>query len=244
MSKPFVLSKSRYIRGMQCEKAMYLDTYRSELAEVSGDTLQAFAAGRSFEKSYKETFAGAIDVSRQAGRRFGDYPRLTRELLRGTGSTTLLEAGFAYHGVLVLADVLHRTAAGEITLYEVKNSSRAKEVFRQDLFLQYYVVSHALTVPVSSFCLVLRPDGEPSPQEEQPRGEAREPFHLLDLTQEAHAAMPTVAARIARFSSVLQGLEPQVAVGEQCRLPYACPYQRYCQGRKNAQLELAAPANE
>lgn len=247
MGKTVVLSKSRYIRGMQCVKAMYLDTFRKELAEVDEKTLRSFDAGRDFEKSFKDTFLNAVDISARCGPRIGRYADITAQLLHAsTGPLTLFEAGFVYDGVLVLADVFQRTAEGVIQIFEVKNNTKPKNVFRNDLFLQYYVIAHALcqmhedeealqssclAAAIDSFDLVLREENE----------DHRVAFHCLDLTQEAVREMPVVKARVAKFKTILQGVEPTVSQGEWCGDPYECPYRSYCRGEKAVQLELSLP---
>ena len=217
------LTKSKFILGLQCEKALYLDVYKPNLAYYPPETLVRFRKGRDFEAKVKALFPNAIDISQQLGRNIQRYPELTARILEQPGEVNLYEAGFVYNEVLVLADVVHKDANGTISIYEVKNSLSVKEVFRRDVSIQHYVISHCLN-NIESFSIIYN-DGEDNPVYEE-------------LLPEAQAAEPLIAKQVEQFKDVLQGMEPQVKTGTQCTVPYECPYRRYCNGNVSAQLEL------
>lgn len=225
------LSKSRYIRGLQCVKALYLDTFHSDLARLSDATRQKFVEGRRFESVFKGLFPSGIDVSKRVGPRFGRYPEVTSELLANPGECVLFEAGFVYDDVLVLADVLHRKEDGTVCIYEVKNTSKVSPVIRNDVYLQHYVISHCLD-NISSFEVVHRNE---SYTVDMPQ---KQLFLKEDLTREAIEHKEFVASHIAEFKDVLAGFEPQVEMGEHCNAPYECPYQEYCKGVMSIQINL------
>ncbi|MCR4829648.1 MAG: hypothetical protein K5864_09365 [Bacteroidales bacterium] len=221
------LTKSKFIRGQQCHKALYLDVYHPELGYYPSEVLERFARGRSFEAKVKAQFEGGIDVLR-ACRGINEAPATTAELLKNNNETTLYEAAFVYDEVLVLADIVHKTASGEVTVYEVKNSKAVTDVFRNDVSVQHYVIANALqelpTLSLKDFSLICN-DGSDNPL-------------TLSLLDVARDAMKHIAAQVQQFKEVLQGTEPQVAMGVQCESPYACPYQRYCSRKPRGQREL------
>ena len=45
---PHLLSKSKYIRGLQCERALWLDIHCPQLAHYPAATLARFRQGRDF----------------------------------------------------------------------------------------------------------------------------------------------------------------------------------------------------
>ena len=101
------LSKSRIIAGLQCEKRLWLEVHRRELAQYSEGTQASFNVGHEVG-----------EVARQvkgAGRLIGHDDSLkdaiaeTSEALAGTGDVLLYEATFAHEGVLVRADLLERS---------------------------------------------------------------------------------------------------------------------------------------
>ena len=218
------LTKSKFIRGLQCEKALYLDVYKPQLAYYPPETLERFRKGRDFEAKVKSLFPNAIDVSRQLGRQIGKYPELTATLLAQSGEVNLYEAGFVHNEVLVLADVVHKDADGNIAVYEIKNSLSVKDVFRRDVNIQHYVISHCIE-KLSSFSIIYN-DGN-------------DELLYEDLLDDARKAEPLIARQVERMKEVLQGMEPSAEPGEQCSAPYECPYLRYCSGKVATQLELA-----
>lgn len=217
------LTKSKFILGLQCEKALYLDVYKPNLAYYPPETLARFRKGRDFEAKVKALFPNAIDISRQQGWNIQRYPELTARMLEQPGEVNLYEAGFVYNEVLVLADIVHKDADGNISIYEVKNSLSVKDVFRRDVSIQHYVISHCLN-NINSFTIIYN-DGEDNPVYEE-------------LLPEAQEAEPLIVRQVERFKDILQGMEPQVETGTQCTVPYECPYARYCNGNVSAQLEL------
>lgn len=218
------LTKSKFIRGLQCEKALYLDVYKPQLAYYPPETLARFRRGRDFEAKVKSLFPNAIDISQRLGHRIEKYPELTASLLAQPGEVNLYEAGFVYNEVLVLTDVVHKDADGNISVYEIKNSLSVKDVFRRDVSIQHYVICNCID-RLTSFQIVYN-DGDDEPLYEE----------LLDNAREAE---PLIARQVERLKTVLQGLEPNIEPGEHCTTPYECPYLRYCSGKVATQLELA-----
>lgn len=218
------LTKSKFILGLQCEKALYLDVFRPELAYFPPETLARFRKGRSFESIVKASFKGGIDISQQCRKNIKRYPELTAELICNSPEITLFEAGFVYNEVLILADVVRKDSDGNISVFEIKNSLSVKDIFRRDVAIQYYVINNCIN-HIVSFSVIYN-DGNDMPLKEE----------LLPYARETE---PLIAKQVERFKEVIQGIEPVVVLGEHCNSPYDCPYRRYCEGRKNTQLELS-----
>ena len=225
-----MLSKSKYIRGLQCERGLWLEVHNPRLARYPAATLERFRQGRDFERRFKDTFPHGIDISSRLRGNIMQYPVLTARLLAQAGEVVLFEAGFVYDGVLVLADVLHKQADGTVIVYEVKDSPHVSDTFRHDVAIQHYVIAHALP-------LVVQPDLF------APRPELRH-FYLLhhddegaflpeELTDYALSQWDTTAQHIARFKEVVEGAEPTTPMSPHCQQPYACPFQHYCNEREN-----------
>lgn len=217
------LTKSKFILGLKCEKALYLDVYQPNLAYFPPETIKKFREGRNFEAKIKSLFPNAIDISKQLGRQINKYPELTIQILNQEGEINLYEAGFVFNEVLVLADVVHKSSNGEVSVYEIKNSLSVKDVFLNDLNLQQYVIRHCVKNLVS-FSLVYN-DGNDSPIYE-------------DKLKEAQDAENQIAEQVERMKDVIQGFEPDIKPGEHCSKPYDCPYRRYCERNKATQLKF------
>ena len=161
-----LLSKSKYIRGLQCDRALWLDVFNPRLARYTAEQMRRFDRGRDFEYAFKATFPDGIDLSAELHRNVDAYPARTAQLLdrihtpsplRGTppnlgGELVLFEAGFLYDDVLVLADVVHKNADGTLEVYEVKSGTALSDTYKRDAALQHYVISHCRSI--NKFCVV------------------------------------------------------------------------------------------
>ena len=213
-----LLSKSKYIRGLQCDRALWLDVFNPRLAKYSREQMQRFDRGRDFEYTFKSTFPDGIDISAELKRNVDAYPERTAQLLDKEEEVALFEAGFMYDDVLVLADVVHKRPDGTLDIYEVKSGNTLSETYRRDAALQHYVISHCREI--SSFSIVYCGLSDPSGQSDY--------FKVVDLTGELAAQHEEIARNIAAMKVILRRGEPDTPTGQHCLEPYACPYQHYC----------------
>ncbi len=222
-----LLSKSKYIRGLQCERALWLDVHEPRLARYTAEQMRRFDRGRDFEYAFKSRFPDGIDLSAELGRNVDLYPARTAELLDlrpgSTAKTVLFEAGFLYDDVLVLADVVHQNTDGTLDIYEVKSGTTLSDTYRRDAALQHYVISHCRRV--NSFSIVY--NGLDGVNGANGQGG---PFAIVDLTAELTAEGDRIAANIAEMKTIVRATaEPDTPTGQHCLTPYACPYQHHCQ---------------
>ena len=207
-----LLSKSKYIRGLQCDRALWLDVFNPRLARYTAEQMRRFDRGRDFELAFKSTFPDGIDLSAELKRNVDAYPARTAELLDKGDGVALFEAGFLYDDVLVLADVVQQREDGTLDIYEVKSGTALSETYRRDAALQHYVISHCRKI--NTFSIVYaNPDG----------GFIKE--ELSAALQEQHGE---IEKNIAAMKDILRHGEPATPTGQHCLEPYACPYQHYC----------------
>ena len=211
-----LLSKSKYIRGLQCDRALWLDVFNPRLARYTAEQMRRFDRGRDFEYAFKSRFPDGIDLSAELKRNVDLYPARTAELLDlrpcSAAKTVLFEAGFQYDDVLVLADVVCQRDDGSLDIYEVKSGTTLSETYRRDAALQHYVISHCREI--NTFSIVYaNPDG----------GFIKE--ELSAALQEQH---DEIEKNIAAMKDILRHGEPATPTGQHCLEPYACPYQHYC----------------
>ncbi len=207
-----ILSKSKYIRGLQCDRALWLDVFNPRLARYSAEQMRRFDRGREFEYTFKATFPNAIDISADLKRNVDAYPERTAMFLDKEDEVDLFEAGFLYDEVLVLADVVHKNFDGTLDIYEVKSGNMLSDTYKRDAALQHYVISHCRDI--ASFSLVYN-DGSGGFVKEE----------LSAFLQERH---DEIARNISAMKEVLRHGEPSTPTGQHCLEPYACPYQHYC----------------
>jgi hypothetical protein len=213
----YLLTKSKYIKGLQCKKALYLDTYKRNLGVFSPETLNKFKQGRAFEANFKAKFTNGIALDKQLGWAMDKYPSTTKKILAENREIAIFEAGFIHNETLVLTDVLVKNKDQSITIYEIKNMSKLTDVVLQDMSVQYYVCQSNLG-NIQSFNIVLN-DG-------------KDDFVVMDVTDELQRNRDFVIEHIADLKKVLQSGEPKIPVGEQCNFPYECEFKAYCRGDK------------
>ena len=212
-----LLSKSKYIRGLQCDRALWLDVFNPRLARYTAEQMRRFDRGRDFEYAFKSLFPDGIDLSAELKRNVDAYPARTAELLDKGDGEALFEAGFLYDDVLVLADVVHQREDGTLDIYEVKSGTALSETYRRDAALQHYVISHCRSI--NKFCIVYNgADGV----------NGSNGFNIVDLTEELAAQHDEIARNVAAMKEILRHGEPATPTGQHCLEPYACPYQHYC----------------
>jgi hypothetical protein len=222
MAQSYLLTKSKYIHGLQCDRALWLDVFNPKLARYSAEQMRRFDHGREFEYSFKDTFPNGIDISAELKRNTEAYPALTAQLLDKEEETDLFEAGFLYNEVLVLADVVHRRSDGSLDVYEVKSGSTLSDTYRRDAAIQHYVISHCH--PIHSFTIVHNTPSEKSDNSEN----SDKRFAIINLTEELQAQHSEIENNIALMKEILRHGEPATPTGQHCLTPYACPYQHYC----------------
>lgn len=220
---PHLLSKSKYIRGLQCDRALWLDVHNPRLAKYTREQMQRFDRGRDFEYAFKERIASGdsgrvIDLSAELKRNVDAYPERTAQLLDlrpcSDANTVLFEAGFCYDDVLVLADVVHQREDGSLDIYEVKSGITLSETYRRDAALQHYVISHCREIKTFSI-VYANPDGG---------------FITEDLTDALQAQHEEIEKNIAAMKAIALSInEPDTPTGVHCLEPYGCPYQSHCQ---------------
>ncbi len=74
-----LLSMSKYIRGLQCERALWLDVHEPRLARYTAEQMRRFDRGRDFEYAFKSRFPDGIDLSAELGRNVDLYPARTAQ---------------------------------------------------------------------------------------------------------------------------------------------------------------------
>jgi predicted RecB family nuclease len=148
----------------------------------------------------------------------------TTARLIAEGARVMYEPAFFFDDVLVRVDVLVSVGDGLWDLYEVKSTSRVKPEHVTDAAVQTYVVEGSGLRVRNSHIVHLNTDYV----YEGGEYDLSQLFAIEDVTQEARAFMPAVAATLARFQAMLAGPEPDVRIGQRCSKPYGCDFAEYC----------------
>jgi hypothetical protein len=215
------LSKSLFIRGLQCRKSLYLHKRHPELKdELSEDQQARFDSGHEVGRLARELFPGGREIPYE-GLSYQKQLALTQEEIRG-GAGTIYEAAFSHDGVFVKVDILHKGEGGW-EIHEVKSSTAVKDVHVADAAVQYHVVTGS-GLPVSKASLVYINN------QYVRRGEidVHNLFSGEDLTGIVRERQAAVAEEIAQQKEMLRGDEPAIEIGPWCDNPYACDFRGHC----------------
>ncbi len=215
------LSKSLFIRGMQCHKSLYLHKYHPELKDDLSESQEAlFQSGIEVGELAWGLFPDGVLIPYEGLSHDEQVAMTMAEMRKGTG--TIYEAAFKYDGIFFKADILNK--AGERwDLYEVKSSAGVEDYHIDDVVLQYYVLS-ATGVPVSGAYLVyvnnqyVR-DGEI---------EVDKLFAIEDLTDAVRQKQDFVKEEIVKIREMLKGDLPTVGIGPYCEKPFLCDFCGHC----------------
>ena len=133
------LSKSKFLRGLQCHKSLWLYQYKPKLRTPPDESQQAiFDAGTEVGLLAQKLFPNGEEIIFK-GSSFAKKIKQTRELIEN-GTETIYEATFSNNNVLAMVDILHKGSSGW-EAYEVKSSTEVKDIHISDLSVQYYVLS-------------------------------------------------------------------------------------------------------
>ncbi len=165
---------------------------------------------------------------------FGDYtevpfsPELsqmtakTSELL-DSGTPVICEASFSYDGCYCAVDILRKVSDG-YEIYEVKSSTKVKDIFIDDASYQNWVLKNSgLNIVRVSIVYINNKyvrHGEL---------DLDELFNIEDVTERVNDKYSEVPERIAYMREYLsQVSEPSDDIGKKCSKPYDCGFWKYC----------------
>lgn len=214
------LSKSLFIRGLQCHKSLYLKKYRPDLAEELSEEQQArMDTGEEIGILARNLFPGGTEIPYE-GLSHDEQLAKTDEAIRL--NHTIYEGAFSYDNIFIKADILHRGKEGW-ELYEVKGSTDVKEYHINDLAIQYYVIKNA-NIPLSKAYLV-HINGQYVRYGDI---EVDRLFTSEDLTSVVQNKENFVREEIEKMRNMLKGDMPGTDIGRHCSDPFECDFHSYC----------------
>lgn len=218
-----LLSKSTFIRGLQCEKNLYLYKYHPELADEVSDAQQAvFDRGTNVGILAQSLFPGGVDCKPPSHVLYQICVKRTKEAIEN-GAIVIYEAGFNFDEVLVICDILVKEK-GKWHIYEVKSSTSISEVNLNDAAIQYYVVKNSIPDVKEISIVYLN-----NQYVKNGDLDINELFTFENVTEFANEREDFVKDNIDRLKKVIANkTEPKIDIGPHCHEPYPCPFLGYC----------------
>jgi hypothetical protein len=220
-SRNTYLSKSLFMRGLQCHKSLYLHKHQPELkGEPTPELLALWRTGREVGAFAHQLFPGGVEIPFDGLSKPEQLSKTREEIAKG--AKVLYEATFSFDDVFVKADILCRSGLG-FDLYEVKNSTEVKDHFPDDVAIQYYVLSGS-GIPVRKAYLV-HINNEYFRKGEIVPGEL---FTIEDVTKLVREKQSSIPELLAAMRKMLGGKAPNIDIGPYCEKPYDCDFIDHC----------------
>jgi hypothetical protein len=217
--KPYYLSKSKFIAGMQCPKRLWLQIHKPDLVEEDYGESLPILNGNEVGEMARQLFPGTL-VEYDDG--MSAALKETNRLVADPSVQVIHEATFCHDGLLVRVDILERTPAGWI-LTEVKGATSVKPYYIPDATVQAWVLQgcglklEAVHLMYVNNRFVYQGDDNYDGL-----------LAAEDVGKQVNALIDSVTEKKALFVAMLNGNEPVVEMGNQCGNPYACEFCPYC----------------
>ena len=220
-----LLSKSRFMSGLQCHKQLYLECFHPELATPPNEQQQAvFDAGTEVGALARGLFAGGLLIEEEYFRH-DDAMKSTQTALADSQVSTMYEAAFLHNGVRTRIDILTRTSEGSYDMIEVKSSTQVKEEYIPDVGIQLYILDGS-GIDIRRACL-----GFVNKEYVYPGGEydLSQLICIEDITDVAQGIQPEIPQLLEEMRNPLWNIEaPEIKTGRQCSRPYECSFYGHC----------------
>ena len=213
------LSKSRYCKGIQCPKILWMDLNKPEEAE---DNLP------------ETILANGTRVGDLARDYFGNYSLVdytsdktamcdqTRKLM-ASGAENVAEASFLYDGLYCAVDILHKNGDGW-DIVEVKSSTHVSDIYVEDMAFQNYVLTKAGVNVTGIYNLHID-----NTYVFHDHLDLQGLFALEDYTDVCKNKLDVVELNVKGIREYVDAPdEPVKEIDISCDCPYECAYKSYC----------------
>ncbi len=213
------LSKSKYCNGVQCPKILWMQRNMPE--ESTGDSPEVI-------------LDNGTEVGKLGRGYFGDYklveddankPNMvlrTQEFIN-QGIDNIAEASFIYDGLYCAVDILHKNNDGW-DIVEVKSSTEVKEIYKEDVAFQYYVLTKGGVNVKNAYLMYIN-----NKYVRYGDLDLKGLFSLEDLTLEAKSRFDCVSKNIDAIRNIaMEKEEPDIDLDAYCFKPYKCSFRQYC----------------
>jgi len=208
---------------MQCSKSFYLYKNFYRLRDKPSAEQQArFDRGHRVGNLAQLLFPGGIDVSPKSPRGWPKSIETTSKLVV-LKQPVIYEAAFARNGVMCAMDILALNNEGEYDAFEVKSSPGIRQIYVEDMALQYWVIREQ-KIKMGRAHLML-----PKKPQDGFTDLTMDDMEIIDLTETIQNMQLDVEERIREASRTLElNSIPQITMGEHCNKPYPCDFQGTC----------------
>ena len=214
------LSKTSYTHGLQCHKYLWLETWRKKLKdEPNSATEEIFRQGHEVGELAQDLFPGGIEIPFKG---LSVDEQLQQTIVALKTNKVIYEAAFLFDDIFIKADIMRKVRGGW-ELYEVKSSTGRKDVYYDDLALQYHAITNAGTNITKVFLVHVN-----SAYVRKGKLDIEQLFTVNNLTSDVLELQPKVRKQLSLMKGMLVGKEPKIEIGPHCTDPYPCAFKECC----------------
>jgi hypothetical protein len=223
--KTSMLSKTRFLAGLQCSLRLWYQCYRRDLAtEVSPAQQAIFDSGHEVGRLATRLYPQGVLIE-EDHLHHGQAVRSTRAAMDKPGVKAIYEAAFTYQNVRIRVDILQKLENGNWNLIEVKSSTAVKDVHLPDVVVQHHVLRGAgLSIEKAGILHLNNQyvyDGH--------RIDLDSLFNVADLTDQLFAQAQRVPVQLDDFKQMLAAESaPVIPPDRHCMNPYPCEFWEHC----------------
>ena len=215
------LSKSQYIRALQCYKSLWLYKNKPQLRDIPDEAQQSlFNTGYQVGDLAKELFPNGIEIEFNSDN-FDEMIQKTKKLI-DSGCEIIYEATFKENNIFVMADILVKNG-DSWDIYEVKASTSVKDYHLNDAAIQWYAISKVLKL---NRIYITHINNQ---YVRKGKLDINQLFTKTDVTEIIKQKQTAIPDELTKIEKILnQNKEPDIKIGKHCTNPYTCDFYNYC----------------
>lgn len=217
------ISKTNFIRGLQCAKSLYLYKYYPHLRKQADEKLkQLFQTGYDVGILARDLFPGGICASNNESYNIEESLQRTAKLIKESFGV-IYEGAFEHDGLLCINDIFVNDG-GNWAAYEVKAGTGISETYLWDAAFQYYVIS-STGVILNDFSIIYLN------KEYHREGDLdlKNLFIIESVIDPVLQYQEEIKRNVDRFNQLLSHSEiPDREIGIHCFDPYECDFKDHC----------------
>ncbi|MEA2018115.1 MAG: DUF2779 domain-containing protein, partial [Campylobacterota bacterium] len=214
------LSKSQYIRGLQCHKSLWLYKNKPELRDTPDSSQESlFNTGHDVGELACQLFSNGVEIEFDT-KNFDGMVVKTKELMEN-GCEVIYEAAFKENDIFAMADILVKNGDGW-DIYEVKASTGIKDYYLNDASIQWYTLSSAIELNKAYVVHINNQyvrDGEL---------DINELFTIADVTDDVQNRQYQIPFNLEQMQLMLNDDMPDIDIGTHCSDPNNCDFGGHC----------------
>jgi hypothetical protein len=220
-----MISKSQYLKGIKCPKALWLYRHRPDLRpEISDSQQHVFDTGTEVGHLAQHYFKGGIEITDEYFK-IDDAIQSTHKAIKD-GYKKIYEAtARSKDNAYSRIDILKKVRGSDAwDMVEVKSSTEVKDYHIDDAAFQRYAFQGAGYKIRKSILMHLN-------KEYCRKGDVnlKNLFVLQDITGEVTESLFDFPEKLEALSAILRKRkEPEIEIGQHCNKPFDCDYIDYC----------------